>query len=90
MFHRKCFDGETKGDGVGGIMSKAFHAWCEFQKDKKDWKKFQHFAKKRIKKVGKNNAYDRLKDKNLDEFKKIVQWIEDEEVLLVKRGDYKQ
>ena len=38
----------------------------------------------------KKNVYDKLTGKDVDKFKKIVEWIEKEEILLVKRGDYKQ
>lgn len=90
MFHRKCYDGPTKGDGIGGDMSSAFAAWCEFQKDQKFWKKFQRFSKKMIKKVGKANAYDQLRDPKKEDFKNLVKWIAEKDLLLVKRGDYKQ
>lgn len=90
MFHRDYFDGPTKGNGVGGILSKGYEAWSEFQKDKVWFRKYQRFQKKEIKRLGKQNVYDCLKDTKLAEYKSLLQWIADEEVLLVKRGDYKQ
>ena len=90
MFHRDCFDGQTKGDGVGGIMSKGYKAWSDFQRDNEWFQKYQRFVKLEIKRLGKKNVYDKLTGKDVDEFRKVVEWIEKEEVLLVKRGDYKQ
>ena len=90
MFHRDSFDGQTKGDGVGGIMSKGYKAWSDFQRDNEWFRKYQRFVKLEIKRLGKKNVYDKLTGKDVDKFKKIVEWIEKEEILLVKRGDYKQ
>ena len=90
MFHRDIFDGASKGNSVGGILTKGFEAWSEFQRDKVWFKKYQRFQKKEIKRIGKDNVYDKLKDPQLAKYKELISWIEKEEVLLVKRGDYKQ
>lgn len=90
MFHRSCFDGESKGNGVGGILTKGYEAWGDFQKDKEWFSKYQRFEKVEIKRLGKQNVYNKLRGKKVDKFRALLEWIEKEEVLLVKRGDYKQ
>ena len=90
MFSRECFDGASKGNSVGGIMTKGFEAWSDFQKDKVWFKRYQRFQKMEIKRIGKENVYDKLKDPQIEKYRELVAWIEKKEVLLVKRGDYKQ
>ena len=89
MFSRDCFDGRSTGDGCGGILTKGFSAWGEFQKNAEWLKKYHRFEKKEIKRLGKGNVYDKLSDPKIEEYRKVVEWICKEEVLLVKRGDYR-
>lgn len=90
MFTRPCFDGKSTGDGCGGILTKGFTAWSDFQKNSAWLKKYHQFEKREIKRLGKANVYDKLKDAKIEKFKEVVAWIAEQEVLLVKRGDYKQ
>ena len=85
-FVRDLFDGPSKGDGIGGDLSKCFHAWNDFQKDPSQWEKYEIALKVKIAKEGSCSVYDSLEEhEKYSDLKNLVKWLADEDKAIFKK-----
>ena len=89
VFHDTKLDGPTKGSkDAGGPLSKLFGLWNEWVHVDENWRAFKTFVKSAVEKEG-YGVYHGYDGDDLEDLRKVVQWIHDKNMVNFKNGDYR-